>query len=389
MNVHLLLHERSFSPLLTASRKVTITEVARAAKVSIQTVSAVVNQKPGISEPTRQRVWRVVEQLHYRPNGIASSLRAQRSHTLGVLIPTITNPFFPEFVRGAGDAASKKGYSIFLCNSDEDSEKEIQYLRLLQRHRVAGVLVASVTGPVAAESVLQEFVLNRTPVAYLGASRPRPGIVVLRVNESEITRVAVKHLLELGHRRIAFITPPPAKSICQARIDGFKKGLGEVNLPIREEYFVAGGFEFKDGIRGAEQLVSLRYPPTAIVAANDLVAIGAISTLKKYGWCTPGDMSVVGIDDIPMASLLDPPLTSVTQPIYEMGRQGIENILLRIQDPQLGAAEVLFETRLTIRESTAPRPNTKSWRGRSPQNEHSKSEDRLRSNSAAIPASVR
>ena len=120
-------------------RKVTITDVARVAKVSIQTVSAIVNRKPGISEPTRDRVLRAIEQLRYRPNGIASSLRAQRSHTVGVVIPTITNPFFPEFVRGAEDAASEKGYSIFLCNADEDSEKEIQYLWLLQRHRVAGI----------------------------------------------------------------------------------------------------------------------------------------------------------------------------------------------------------------------------------------------------------
>ena len=135
-------------------RKVTIIDVARVAEVSIQTVSAVVNRKPGISEPTRERVLRAIEDLQYRPNGIASSLRAQRSHTVGVVIPTITNPFFPEFVRGAEDAASQKGYSIFLCNADEDGEKEIQYLWLLQRHRVAGILVSSVSGPAASEPVL-------------------------------------------------------------------------------------------------------------------------------------------------------------------------------------------------------------------------------------------
>ena len=133
MNVHPLLHERSFSPLLTTSRKVTITEVARAAKVSIQTVSAVVNQKPGISEPTRQRVWRVVEQLHYRPNGIASSLRAQRSHTLGVLIPTITNPFFPEIVQTFEELAVQNDYEILLTSTVHDTKRMKSSVRSAMR----------------------------------------------------------------------------------------------------------------------------------------------------------------------------------------------------------------------------------------------------------------
>jgi LacI family transcriptional regulator len=300
---------------VNAQRKATITDVARVAKVSIQTVSAVVNQKHGISNPTRERVLHAIENLQYRPNGIASSLRAQKSHTIGVVIPTITNPFFPEFVRGGEDAASEKGYSIFLCNADEDTEKEIQYLRLLQRHRVAGILVSYVCGPAASEPVITELASHHLPIACLGTAPPGRGIVSLRVCESQITKVAAKHLLDLGHRRIGFITPPPSKNIAQMRIEGFRKALIEANLPIRPEYLVDGGFDLQDGIRGAEQLLSLRYPPTAVVAANDLVAIGVISTLKKRGHRVPADISIVGIDDIPMASLLDPPLTTVSQPI--------------------------------------------------------------------------
>jgi DNA-binding LacI/PurR family transcriptional regulator len=340
---------------VSSIRKATITDVARVAQVSIQTVSAVVNRKPGISPPTRDRVLRAIDGLQYRPNGIASSLRAQKSHTVGVVIPTITNPFFPEFVRGAEDAASEKGYSIFLCNADEDTEKEIQYLRLLQRHRVAGILVSYVSGPAASESVLTELASHHLPITCLGTAPTGQGIVSLRVSESEITRVATEHLLGLGHRRIGFITPPPSKNIAQMRIEGFKKAVIDAGLPIRPEYLVDGGFELQDGIQGAEQLLALRYPPTAVVAANDLVAIGVISTLKKYAYRVPAEISVVGIDDIQMASLLDPPLTTVSQPIYEMGCQGMENILLRIQNPHLDTSEILFETRLIVRQSTAPR----------------------------------
>ena len=345
---------------MSPTRKATIIDVARVAKVSIQTVSAVVNGKPGISDPTRDRVLRAIEDLQYRPNGIASSLRAQTSHTIGVVIPTITNPFFPEFVRGAEDAASEKGYSIFLCNADEDTEKEIQYLRLLQRHRVAGMLVSYVSSPATSESVLTELAAHHLPIACLGTAQPGQGIVSLRVNESEITRVAVQHLLKLGHRRIGFITPPPSKNIAQMRIEGFKQALIEAGLPVRPEYLVDGGFGLQDGIRGAKHLLSLRNPPTAIVAANDLVAIGVISTLKKQGHRVPADISVIGIDDIQMASLLDPPLTTVCQPIYQMGRQGMENILLRIQNPQSDTSEIVFETRLIIRHSTGRRLTKKS-----------------------------
>ena len=190
--------------------------------------------------------------------------------------------------------------------------------------------------------------------------------MTLSVRESEITRVAASHLLELGHRRIGFITPPPCKSIARLRIEGFQKAFSDAGLPLRPEYLVDGGFEFQNGIRGAERLLSLRFPPTAMVAANDLVAIGAIATLKKHGYRVPKDISVVGIDDIQMAALLDPPLTTVTQPIYEMGRQGMESILLRIHHPELETSEILFETQLTIRQSTAPRSVKKQSAGRTP-----------------------
>jgi DNA-binding LacI/PurR family transcriptional regulator len=194
------------------------------------------------------------------------------------------------------------------------------------------------------------------PVACLGPRRAGEGIATLCVREAEIGRVAANHLLELGHRRIGFITPPPSKCISQLRIEGFRKAFVEAGLPLRPEYLVEGGFEFQNGIQGAEQLLSLRYPPTAILAANDLVAIGAIATLKKHGYRVPKDVSVVGIDDIQMAALLDPPLTTVAQPIYEMGRQGMESILLRIENPELESSEIMFETQLTIRQSTAKRP---------------------------------
>jgi DNA-binding LacI/PurR family transcriptional regulator len=338
---------------VSSTRKATITDVARLANVSIQTVSAVVNRKPGISDPTRNRVLHAIEQDCQQPaRPKESDDRSRYSDHHQSLLSRIRS-------RRRG-CSQRKGFSIFLCNADEDTEKEIQYLRLLQRHRVAGILVSYVSSPATSESVLAELASHHLPIACLGRAQPGQGIVSLRVNESEITRIAAQHLIKLGHRRIGFITPPPSKNIAQMRIEGFKRALVEADLPVRPEYLVDGGFDLQDGVRGAGKLLSLRYPPTAVVAANDLVAIGVISTLKKQGRRIPADISVVGIDDIPMASLLDPPLTTVSQPIYEMGRLGMENILLRIQNPQLDTSEIVFETRLIIRQSTVRRLATKS-----------------------------
>ncbi|HEY0790346.1 MAG TPA: LacI family DNA-binding transcriptional regulator [Chthoniobacterales bacterium] len=333
-------------------RNITITEVARAAKVSIQTVSAVLNDKPGISEPTRVRIRRIVARLNYHPNGLASSLRARRSQTVGVVIPTITNPFFPEFVRGAEDAAHRNGYSLFLCNSDEDCAKEIQYLQLLRRHRAAGFLVVSVSENAEADRLLAELAAAKTPVVTMGPRRAHPDVVAVEIDDAEIARLATAHLAGLGHRRIAFITPPPSKGICAARITGYGQALKEARITRR--YLVEGGFGFVDGIHGAQTLMASLKPPTAIVAANDLAAIGAISALKRLRFRVPGDVSVVGIDDIQMAAFIDPPLTTVAQPVYEMGRQAMEAILARVADPSLPGATLSFNADLKIRQSTAP-----------------------------------
>ena len=182
-----------------------------------------------------------------------------------------------------------------------------------------------------------------------------------------LRRVAANHLLGLGHRRIGFITPSPSKSIAQLRIEGFRESLRSMRaFRFALSILWMGGSNSRMVSKAPKQLLSLRYPPTAMVAANDLVAIGAIATLKKHGYRVPKDISVVGIDDIQMAALLDPPLTTVTQPIYEMGRQGMENILLRIQNPELETSEILFETQLTIRQSTAPRLVKKPLARRTP-----------------------
>jgi len=336
----------------SVSKRTTITDVARAAQVSIQTVSAVFHDKPGISNHTRERVRRIIQQLHYEPNGLASSLRAQRSLTVGILVPSITNPFFADFVRGIEDVAHLNRYSAFLCNSDQDQAKEIQYLQLLRRHNVAGYVLAYDLNNRNIEKILVQLAAQRTPVVAFGSQQVHKKVNVIKTNDEDGSFRATSHLIELGHRRIGLIQAPADGIVNKNRTQGYIRALTKAGIPVLDSYISPGGFTTSDGQRGAEFLMSFYPAPTAIVAANDLVAIGALTALKRLGKRIPEDVSVVGYDNIQMAELVDPPLTTVSQPTYEMGKRAMGVILNQIQCPGLAGKIIHFDMPLIVRQST-------------------------------------
>jgi LacI family transcriptional regulator len=340
------------SPALTPKR-VTINEVAKLANVSIQTVSAVINEKPGITEQTRFRVRQAITQLDYHPNFLASSLRAQKSLTIGVLIPSITNPFFPEFVRGIDDVAQKHGYTLFLCNSDDEERKEINYIQLLRRHRIAGLIAAFQPREPEGKKVLKSLVSHHVPVVLMGSRRSDEKIVTLTVDDVQGAFLATSHLLDLGHRRIGMITPPVGGDVEANRVAGFLKAHKARAIKVDRDLLVPGGFDVSDGQRGVTELLRLRKPPTAIVAANDLVAIGALNALRHLNKRVPEDVAVVGYDNIRMAELFNPPITTIAQPLYRMGESATQAILARINEPDLTGEMIRFETELLIRGSSA------------------------------------
>jgi len=334
-----------------------MTDVAKAAKVSLQTVSAVINGKPGISEPTCERVRSVIREFDYHPNGFASSLRARRSFTIGVVIPTITNPYFPEFVRGLEDVAHRKGYSVFLCNSDHDQSKEISYLQLLRRHQVAGYVVAYGLSNPQGDRILAELAADGTPVVTLGTRQLHPRAVTLLSDDVHGTARITSHLVRLGHRRIGFISPPAGGDVHRHRLTGYLGALEKGGICPEPELIVSGDFSVEAGRRGAVHLTNLSEPPSAIVAANDLVAIGAINALRRIRKRVPEDVSVTGYDDIPLARLFHPALTTMAQPVHEMGAAGMRALLARIEDPKLTGEAIRFNSRLLVRESTMPPPD--------------------------------
>jgi LacI family transcriptional regulator len=324
----------------------TMTDVAKAAGVSIQTISAVINGKSGISEATRQRVLRVIEELDYHPNQLASSLRSRRTRTIGILVPSITNPYWPEMVRGAEDVAHRNGYAVFLCNTDGDPTKEHSYIQLLRRHRVAGFF-STIGGNVRD---IEALLASGIRVALGGTAQIHEQIVAINVDDWRGGFDATAHLLTLGHRRVAIVAP--VKGPGAGRRAGYTDALRERGLAPDSDLMVPAEFEIPSGQIGARQLMALPHPPTAIVAGNDLIAIGAITALKRLGKHIPEDVAVVGFDDIPMAALYDPPITTIAQPLYEMGAYAMQAILDRVRNPALPGTAVVFDTPLIVRRST-------------------------------------
>jgi LacI family transcriptional regulator len=333
--------------------KLTMDNVVRAARVSKQTVSAVINNKSGISEKTRARVRQIIARLDYHPNLLAGSLRAQRSFTIGVVIPSITNPFYPELVRGIEDEAQPHGYSLFLCNSDEDPQKEINHIHVLRRHRIMGLIASTARELPAWGEDLQKLAAQGVPVVVLGSyRRPSEKVVQITIDDEEGFVKATSHLLDLGHDRIGMIMPPSSLEGESPRVTGFLKAHAQRGKTVASELLAPGGWGVADGRNAAAQLMNLATPPTAIVAPNDMAAIGAITMLKELDRRVPEDVAVVGYDNIQIAEWYDPALTTVDQPHYQMGQRAMQEMLKRLERPGDPAVVVKFETTLIIRRSS-------------------------------------
>lgn len=321
--------------------KLTMDDVAREAGVSKQTVSAVINNKSGISEETRARIRNIIARLDYH------------SFTVGVVIPSITNPFYPELVRGIEDEAQRHGYSLFLCNSDEDPQKEINYLHLLRRHRITGLIAANIPGRLAWTEALKNLAAQGVAVVVIGDYRPSEKVVQVTIDEEAGFVKATSHLLDLGHERVGMILPPQDHPDGQSpRTAGFLRAHAQRGKAVAVELLVPGGWRITDGKIGAAQLMGLAVPPTAIVAPNDMAAIGAITKLKELNRRVPEDVAVTGFDNIDSADWYDPALTTVDQPHYQMGQRAMQELLKRLGHPGDLAEVVAFETTLVVRRSS-------------------------------------
>ena len=327
-----------------------IRDVARAAGVSTATVSHVVNNTRFVSEEVRARVLAAVERCGYYPNAHARSLASGRSHTLGLVISDIANPFFPELVKSIEDAAFEHGYDVVLSNTNYDPERTSRYVRRLIERKVAGV--ALMTSELDA-ALISEMARREVAVVFLDLGQPGPHMSNLCVDYEAGIEEAIRHLVDLGHRRIAFVGGPEHLRSAGKRLEAFRGAVARL-LPGHSPRIFRGDFKLEGGRLAAREMLSGDDPPTAVVAANDMMALGLVGELRAAGLEIPRDVSIVGFDDIAFASLVEPRLTTVCLPRVELGRHAVEALIATISHPEQQGVEIKIPTYLVARDSTAP-----------------------------------
>jgi LacI family transcriptional regulator len=306
----------------------TIKDVAREASVSVATVSRVFNDSGPVSDETRERIREVAERLHYFPHGGARSLITSKTSTLGVLLPDLYGEFFSEVIRGMDQAAQRSGYHL-LVSSSHDDKAEIEAAMRAMRGRVDGLVAMS---PHLDATSLVANVPSTLPVVLLNCAVNGDSYDALTIENRRGAQAMVRHLLGLGHRHIAMVTGAAGNYDAEERQRGYRKAMRDAGVAVPNEWQVAGDFTERAGFRAVGALLALRPRPTALFAANDSMAIGALSGLREAGLRVPDDIAVTGFDDIPMARYMSPPLTSVRVDIAELGARAVRTVLHAVSE---------------------------------------------------------
>lgn len=291
---------------------------------------------------------KAIEELGYKPNAIARSLKIKNTKTIGIMIPDISNQFFPEVVRGVEDVANMYEYNIFLCNTDMDKEKEIQYFNVLEEKQVDGIIFM---GNTISNELEKRFKLSEIPIVLIGTDYD--DLPSVTINNIQATKDVVHYLAKKGHKRIAMITGKIYDPIVGiARKEGYMKALEEAGIAYDEALVVEGGFRFKSGYEGAKKLLSLADVPTAIIVASDEMAIGAMRFALEEGISIPDELAIVGFDNIDMAGKVYPSLSTVAQPMYEMGAIGMRVLTKILNDEMLENKKIVLNYSFIERESS-------------------------------------
>ena len=326
-------------------------EVAELAGVSITTVSHVINNTRPVSDELKSSVLAAMAELDYQPNLLARGLRMKTTKTLGVVLPDISNSFFADIGRAIEDTSFEHGFSVILCNTDNDLAKEIIYTKALSEKQVDGIIFVA-----SGESAEQVRAIQAKNMPVVIVDRPIGEISADTVVSDNTTGAwaAVKYLIEIGHHHIACISGPLILEPAQQRVLGYRKAMQEAAIPIQDDWIIESDFRCEGGREAAMNLLTRREPPTAIFASNDLMAIGTIGAAKALDMMIPDDLSVVGFDDILMSSYFNPALTTIAQPKYEIGVIATNMLMERILNPRLPHRRQVLDNHLVVRASSAP-----------------------------------
>ncbi|SDG33633.1 transcriptional regulator, LacI family [Fontibacillus panacisegetis] len=319
--------------------KSTIKDVARKANVSVATVSRVLNNLPGYSEDTKRTVLRVIEELKYQPNAIARGLINKRTQTIGVLFPSVSSAFSSEVLHGIEHFAHDENYSIVVCNTAEDGRRTMKYLQVLREKQVDGIIFSS---EVLKEEYYEALKAMDVPVVLVATHSEYKSVPYVKVDDWKASYEATEYLIHKGHRQIAMIGGYEGDPIAgKPRIDGFKQALLDNGITLRDELIFDGGFRFDQATVAAENLLLTAPEVTAVFAASDEMAIALISVAAKHGISVPEQISVIGYDNLKLAEMSNPPLTTIAQPLYKMGERAADKLISMITSKERVVSEIV------------------------------------------------
>lgn len=334
--------------------KLDIRTVAENARVSIATVSRVINSVPSVSPELAQRVWASIEELNYFPNTQARGLVSGHSRIFGLIVPEITNPFFPELIQGFEEIAVDHGYEILVSSTNNDLKRLMTCVRRMLERKVEGVAVMTFGEE---EPVLEQLTSRNVPIVVAEFAMKNPRMSTLLLDYQSGIREGVQHLHNLGHQRIAFISGPHTLHSALSRSAAFTNSMKEFGLSIRKQWIIEGDHTPEGGVRAFEDLKSQKVLPTAIMCSNDQTAIGVLRAAYHAKLRIPDDLSLIGLDDIHFAEFTLPPLTTVRLSRIDLARAAFNALLDQVQEtPPLAKRKYAVSTSLVLRSSTAPPP---------------------------------
>lgn len=343
---------------MSERKKCTMKDVARLAGVSIATVSAVINASAYVSPTRKKRIIDAMATLDYHPDAIARGLKTGKTNVIGFIVPDITNAFYPEVIRSVEDTACKAGYSVLLCDSNEDPECEADHINTLLARRVDGILLACCAGSTAYTTTAR----SDAPIVFLDRLPPTTMARTVSSDNVEAGKMATQYLIDLGHENIAMLAGHLGLSPHRDRLEGFRKAMQESHLPIRDEYLIVGDVQIEDGLNACRRLLQLTPPPSAIMVSNNKLLLGVLQGLDEFKIRVPDQISILGFDDYIWNKYFNPSLTAVAQDTFEMGKRACEFLLQIIQHKEANsaAAYIRLPTELRVRNSTAPPPQMPS-----------------------------
>jgi len=344
---------------MSIEKEVTICDLARKLNISIATVSRALKEEPVVNKKTRKKIADLAEEMGYRSNNFARNLRTQRTNTIGVIVPRLNSYFMATVIAGIENIANSEGYNLIISQSSESAQKEMNSARTMFNNRVDGLLV-SLAYDTDKLTHFEPFIKKNIPLVFFDRVEDHANCLNILINNKKAAYEATTHLISQGRRRIVYITATPKRNVYIHRLEGYKEALADQKIPFREEYVLVSNLSQEAGAEAANLIRQMDPLPDAVFVANDNCAVGCMVALKQSGILIPGDIAFVGFNNDPVSTVVEPNLTTINYPGYEMGQVAARNLI----DHLNGASSItttntiILRSELIIRESSSPKYKT-------------------------------